>query len=145
MRCLRLNVLRAIISEAGNASKGPAPFKTDLQVLSLLRKRSAASRDAAQQFAHANRDDLKQKQHAEAAVLDEYAGQVESVAEEDIEKIVAGVVQQVLKDNQNPTIGLVMKELFRKGGSLDGKPVERAKVVVIAKTIFDHAASDSKR
>ena len=123
----RLNVLRAILSEATNASKGPSPIKTDLHVLALLRKKIAGSRAASEEFAQAKRDDLKEKQDAEIAVMDEYAGQVETIAVEDLSEAVEQAYQK-LKDTMKVNAGLMMRELLGPGGTLDGKPVEKLQV-----------------
>ena len=124
---VRLNVLRAILADATNASKGPSPIKTDVQVLALLKKRIASSKAASEEFAQAKRDDLKEKQDAEIAVMDEYAGQVETFAEADIAKAVEQAYE-TLKDAAKVNAGTVLKELLRPGGTLDGKPVEKSQV-----------------
>jgi uncharacterized protein len=124
---IRLNVLRAILSDATNASKGHSPIRTDVQVLALLRKRMASSKAASEEFAEANRDDLKAKQNAEIAVMDEYAGQVETFAEDDISKAIEHAYQ-TFKDTAKVNAGMILKELLRPGGTLDGKPVEKSQV-----------------
>jgi uncharacterized protein len=110
-----------------NASKGTSPIKTDVQVLALLRKKMASSKAASEEFAQAKRDDLKAKQDAEIAVMDEYAGQVKTFAEEDILKAIEQAYES-LKDTAKVNAGMVLKELLRPGGTLDGKPVEKAQV-----------------
>jgi uncharacterized protein len=122
-----LNVLRAILSDATNASKGPSPIRTDVQVLALLRKRLAGSKAASEEFAQANREDLKAKQDAEIMVMDEYAGQVETFSEEDIVKAIEQAYQS-LKETANVNAGIILREIFRPGGMLDGKAVEKSQV-----------------
>ena len=39
----RLNVLRALLADVTNSAKTSNPIKTDMQLLSLLRKRAAAA------------------------------------------------------------------------------------------------------
>ena len=129
----RLNVLRAIITETSNASKGNSPIKTDIQVLSMLRKRTAASKTAAHEFAEAKRDDLKQKQEAEIAVLDEYAGQVETVSDEEITQAIDEVFNPVDGSGSKPNSGLIMKELLKPGGRLQGKAVDKTRVAEMIK------------
>ena len=129
----RLNVLRAIISETSNASKTSSPIKTNMQVLSLLRKKAAASKTASQEFAEAKRDDLKQKQDAEIAVLDEYAGQVETMPEDDISQAVEAAVKSIESSGAKMNAGMVLKELFKRGGRLEDKAVEKAQVAAIVK------------
>ena len=131
---VRLNVLRSIISEASNASKGPSPVKTDLQVLAILRKKASASKAAAQEFAENQREDLKQRQEAEIKVLDEYAGQVETISEEEIFVAVDEVVRSIGEQGGTINAGQLMKELFKPGGKLKDKPVEKGRVAQMIKT-----------
>ncbi|KAL9619685.1 MAG: hypothetical protein Q9160_005705 [Pyrenula sp. 1 TL-2023] len=127
----RLNVLRSIISEINNASKTPKPVTSDLQILKILRKKSADSKDAAEQFLANKREDLKATMDAEGAVLDEYAGSVETVPDELIEQ----AVKDAIADGAN-NIGAVMKKVVNAGGSLEGKPIEASKIAQFAKQLL---------
>ncbi|MCJ1478532.1 hypothetical protein MMC13_007212 [Lambiella insularis] len=129
----RLEVLRGIIAETTNASKTATPFKTDIQILSLLRKRAAASKAAAQEFGAAKREDLRDKEEAQIAILEEYASGVETVGEDQIIEVAARVVGQMRTEGQTVNLGTVLKTLVGAGGELDGKPVEGAKVARIVK------------
>ena len=104
-----------------------------MQVLSILRKKLSASKTASQEFAHAKRDDLKEKQDAEIAVLDEYAGQVEIFSEERISEVLEEVMRSMEGTSAKLNAGLVLKELFKPGGALVDKPVEKAQVAAIVK------------
>jgi uncharacterized protein len=98
-----------------------------VQVLALLRKRIIGSKAASEEFAQAKRDDLKEKQDAEIAVMDEYAGQVETFAEEDLSKAIEQAYQK-LQDTAKVNAGTMLRELLGPGGTLDGKPVEKSQV-----------------
>lgn len=128
-----MDVLRALISETNNASKTSSPIQTDLQLLSLIRKRAAAAKDAAQEFAAANRPDLKEKEESQVTILEEYAAQVETMSVEDIMAVVSQEISQLKAADKKVDIGSVLKSLFAPGGALDGKPAERAEVARIAK------------
>jgi len=104
-----------------------------MQVLSILRKKLSASKTASQEFAEAKRDDLKQKQDAEIAVLDEYAGQVEVFSEDRIIEAVEAAVKVIETSGAKSNAGMVLRELFRPGGGLEDKPVEKAQVAAIVK------------
>jgi uncharacterized protein YqeY len=104
-----------------------------MQVLSILRKKLSASKTASQEFADAKRDDLKQKQDAEIAILDEYAGQVDTFSEDRISEVVEEVVKTMEGSSAKLNAGLVLKELFKPGGALQDKPVEKAQVAAIVK------------
>ena len=129
----RLNVLRAILAETTNASKTSSPYKTDVQLLSLLRKRAAASRLASQEFSAANRDDLRQKEDAQIAVLEEYASGVDTIGQEEMTEVVTRVIGKMRTDGHTVNAGTVLKAIFAPGGELDGKPVEKAEVARIVK------------
>ncbi|GAQ05867.1 altered inheritance of mitochondria protein 41, mitochondrial [Aspergillus lentulus] len=129
----RLNVLRALISETNNSAKTSSPIQTDLQLLSLIRKRAAAAKEAAKQFAEADRPDLKEKEDAQVTILEEYAGKVETMSLEDIKAIVSQEVSKLKEAGKKVEVGALLKSLFAPGGALDGKPAERAEVAKIAK------------
>ena len=121
------------MAEITNASKTSSPIKTDLQLLSLLRKRVAASRTAAQEFSAANRADLKDKEEAQVAVLEGYAGEVDTVGEEEITRVVGEVIGKMRTDEKKVDSGNVLKALVGPGGEFDGKPVVKADVAKIVK------------
>lgn len=131
----RLNVLRALISETNNAAKTSSPIETDLQLLSLIRKKIAASKDAAEQFLNANRPDLKEKEDAQITVFEEYAGQVQTMSSDDIKAAVESTISQ-LSTNGKLNVGTVLKNIFAPGGALDGKPAEKSEVAQIVKELL---------
>ncbi|CAG8019794.1 unnamed protein product [Penicillium olsonii] len=122
---IRLNVLRALISETNNAAKTASPIQTDIQLLSLIRKRLNAAKDAAKEFETAERPDLKEKEDAQAVVLEEYAGQVKTLPLAEIEEIVATAINAMVSAGQKPNQGTVFKTLFAEEGPLNGKPVDK--------------------
>lgn len=126
-----MNVLRALITETSNAAKTSTPIKTDLQLLSLIHKRTAAARDAAQRFAEANRLDLKAQEEAQIAVLEEYANHVKTMSASDIQAVVSSEVSRLRAAGQSVKMGPLLKALFAPGGQLDGKPAARAEVAKI--------------
>lgn len=128
-----MNVLRALISETNNSVKTASPIQTDLQLLSLIRKRASAAQQAAQQFAEAGRPDLKENEDAQVTILEEYAGQVETMSQDDIKAIVAQEVSKLKEAGNKVEIGSLLKALFAPGGAMDGKPAERSEVAKIAK------------
>ncbi|EED20701.1 conserved hypothetical protein [Talaromyces stipitatus ATCC 10500] len=131
----RLNVLRALISETNNAAKTSSPIETDLQLLSLIRKKISASKDAAEQFLNANRSDLKEKEDAQIAVFEEYASQVQTMTPDDIKAAVTSTISQLGADTKL-NVGAVLKSIFAPGGALDGKPAEKSEVAHIIKELL---------
>ena len=108
-------------------------MKTDIQLLSLLRKGVAQSRAAATEFANANRDDLKEKEIAQITVLEEYAGGVKTISEDEIRFEVSKAMKVMKTNGQNVNVGSVVRTLMSPDGSLDGKPVDRAEIARVVK------------
>jgi len=130
----RLNVLRALLAEVTNQAKTSNPFKTDMQLVSLLRKRAAAAKSAGAEFKAAGRQDLVEQEDRQAAVMEEYAGSVETMSESDIRNAVSEAVEEIRAAAEGKVnMGDVLKKLLAPGGSLDGKPVERSEVAKLVK------------
>ena len=132
----RLNVLRSILAETTNAAKTSSPLKTDVQLLALLRKRAAASRAAAQEFDSVKRADLRDKEMAQAAVMEEYASGVETISEDEITTTIQDVTHKMKANGQNVNIGSLLKALVGPGGAFDGKAVENVTVARLAKEML---------
>ncbi|CAK4033393.1 domain-containing [Lecanosticta acicola] len=133
----RLNVLRGIIADVTNSSKTSNPIKTDMQLVSLLRKRMAAAKEASNDFQAAGRDDLVEKEQAQAAVFEEYAGSVETLSEDDIKSAVTKVVDEMTAVAQGKVnMGDALKKLLGAGGSLEGKNVDRSEVARVVKQVL---------
>lgn len=133
----RLSVLRGILADVTNSAKTSTPIKTDMQLLSLLRKKAAASNNAKEEFKAAGRDDLVEKEEAQVAVCEEYASSVETVSEGDIRRAVTQVVEEVKAVAQGKAnMGDVLKKVLGPGGNLEGKPVERSEVAKIVKQVL---------
>ncbi|GAB7355893.1 hypothetical protein MBLNU459_g6541t1 [Dothideomycetes sp. NU459] len=132
----RLNVLRGILAEVTNAAKTSSPVKSDLQLLSMLRKRSSAAQQAAKEFQEAGRQDLKDKEDAAIAVLEEYAGSVETVGEQEIRNTVTETLQVMKSEGAKTGSGDVLKKLLAPGGAFEGKPVEKSQVAKLVKEVL---------
>src|SRR3954471_14415745 len=89
----RLSVLRSLLTETLNASKTSNPINTDMQMLALLRKTANASKAASEEFKGNGRQDLADKEDLQLRIMEEYAGGVETVAEEEIRTVVEGVLE----------------------------------------------------
>lgn len=126
-----------MISETNNAAKTASPIQTDIQLLTLIQKRASAAREAAEQFAAAERSDLKEKEDAQVAVLEEYASQVKTLSAEDVNAIIAQQIQKLEGLGTKASLGQLQKALFAKDGPLDGKPANRKEVVDLAKKALD--------
>ncbi|PKS08896.1 hypothetical protein jhhlp_003509 [Lomentospora prolificans] len=122
----RLSVLRAIMSATLNASKGPTPIRTDVQLVALLRKTQKSSLDAAKEFRDAGREDLAQKEEEQAQILEEYAANsgVQTLGETELKSMIAEAVESAKSAGvaSKALVGDVMKRL---AGALEGKDVDR--------------------
>lgn len=132
----RLNVLRSLLAEVTNAAKSPNPVKTDMQLLSMLRKRQAAAKAASEEFKAAGRQDLVEKEQGQVDILDEYAGGVETMAVEDVKAAIKSTIDELRAKTPDLKAGPVMKAIFAPGGSLDGKNVEKSTVPGIVKELL---------
>lgn len=136
----RLNVLRGLLAEVTNAAKTSSPVKTDLQVLSMLRKRSSAAHQAAKEFQDAGRQDLKDKEDAAIAVLEEYAGSVETVGEQEIRNTITQTLAVMKSEGAKTGPNDVLKKLLAPGGAFEGKPVEKSQVAKLVKEVLANAS-----
>jgi hypothetical protein len=135
----RLNVLRGLLAEVTNAAKTNNPVKTDMQLLTILKKRATTAKQASGEFKSAGRDDLVEKEEDQVKVLEEYAGDVQTMSNDDIRDIVIETVEDVKAQQSAPgkiNMGDILKKLLAPGGKLDGKPVERAEVAIIVKEVL---------
>lgn len=133
----RLNVLRALLAEVTNAAKTNKPISTDMQLLSLLRKRAASAKSAGEEFKSAGREDLMEKEEGQAKMMEEYADAVETMSKDELRDAVIKTVEEVKgATNGKINMGDVLKKLLGPGGHLDGKPVERSEVARIVKEVL---------
>lgn len=118
----KLTVLRALLAEITNASKGSKPINTNAQLLSIIRKKQSAAETAMQEFKASGREDLVDKEMEEKNVLDEYVASLgggEASAEE-VETSIKATIEQ-LKESGKVVMGDVLKKLLGPGGALEGK------------------------
>ena|SRR5450432_403763 len=134
----RLSVLRSLLTQALNASKTSTPIHTDLQMLAVLRKTAHASRAASAEFRGAGREDLAEKEEIQLRIMEEYAGTVETVGDEEIMNAVKGVVDQMKSDGVNIQMGEVLKRVFAPE-SLGEKLVEKREVAKVIKQFLSSA------
>ena len=132
----RLNVVRSLLNEVANASKTSTPIKSDLQLLSLLRKRVTAAQQASKEFEDAGRPELQEKENAQISVLNEYAGEVQTLGVDQIREIVGRAVEEMKSSGAKMTMGDVSKRLLAPGGDFDGKSVERSEVARVVKELL---------
>jgi uncharacterized protein YqeY len=131
----RLNVLRALLAQTLNASKTNSPIVTDVQVRALLKKNSAASRAAAAEFKAAGRLDLAEKEEGQVSIMEEYAGSVEMVEEEEVKRVAEGIIAKMKSEGAEIRQGDVLKRVFAPE-VLGEKNVDRGDVAKVVKEIL---------
>ncbi|KAI9728064.1 MAG: hypothetical protein M1834_007780 [Cirrosporium novae-zelandiae] len=132
----RLNVLRAVLAETTNLNKTSNPISSDLDLLLVLRKKVKASKTACEEFAAANRDDLKDKEQAQIAVLEEYAGQVDVMAPEQLREIVVKKIEEMKIGNDKVNKNAAIKALLGPSGEFQGKDIYKGDVVRIVNEVL---------
>ncbi|KAF8849998.1 GatB/YqeY domain-containing protein [Acephala macrosclerotiorum] len=131
----RLSVLRSLLSQTLNASKTSSPINTDMQMLSLLRKSANASKAASEEFKNAGRQDLAEKEDLQVSIMEEYAGGVVIIGEEEIREAVEKVVEGIKGEGGKLAMGNVLKRVFGPE-VLGDKPVEKGDVARIVKEML---------
>lgn len=130
----RLAVLRSIITASLNASKTANPIRTDVQLVTLLRKSQRSCLDAAEEFKAAGREDLAGKEEEQARIAEEYvAGSgVQVLGEAELKAMVEKAVEaaKAAGVTSKAMIGDVMKRL---AGDLEGKEVDRKELANMVK------------
>ena len=101
-------------------------------MLALLRKSANASRAASEEFKTAGRQDLADKEDSQLRIMEEYAGSVEVMGEEEISAMVGRVVDEMKGAGEKMAMGDVLKRVFSPE-LLGGKPVQKGDVARIVK------------
>lgn len=134
----RLSVLRSIITTTLNASKTANPIRTDVQLVTLLRKSQRACLDAAEEFKAAGREDLAGKEEVQAKIAEEYVlgSGVQLVSEAELKAMVGEAVEAAKAAGvvQKSIMGDVMKRL---SGPLEGKDVDRKELANMVKAMTE--------
>jgi len=123
-----LDVIRGLISEMDNAAKTAIPITTDSQMLSLLRKRVKSSQAAVVEFEEAKRHDLREKETAQIAVLEDFIQGSGVTSEEAATTAIQQLIGTMRTEDKKLDKGSVMKALLGPGGTLEGQTVDREEI-----------------
>ncbi len=104
-------------------------------MLALLRKTANASKTASIEFRGAGREDLAEKEDGQIKIMEEYAGEVETVGEEEVEKVVKATIELMGQEAKKPNMGDVLKRIFEQG-AFGEKAVERGEVAKVVKRVL---------
>lgn len=127
-----MNAVRGVLAEITNFSKINKPVSTDAQIIAMLKSRAKLSKSASEDFRAAKRDDLREKEEAQIAVLQEYIDSVKMVSEEEILNLAAEAVTRLELEGKGIFMGSVIKSVLV---ALDGRPVEIASVSRIVREV----------
>jgi hypothetical protein len=121
----RTSTLRMVKAAIMHREKEGAGELTDEDVMKLLRSQVKQRRDSVEQYSHAGRQDLVDKETAEIAVIESYLPQAASEAE--IEQAVSDAVAESGATSMKD-MGAVMKSAIAKlaGKNADGRAVSEA-------------------
>jgi uncharacterized protein YqeY len=136
-----LSVLRGVLADITNSTKTATPINDDLALLSLLKKRISVSKGSIQEFLENDRKDLVTKEQEQLSVLEEYAGDVKTMGEEELLKVVTEVIESLQHGGKKLTVGDAMKRIIGPGSALDGQMVEKAVVARIVKQVLAEKTS----
>ena len=101
-------------------------------MLNIVRKRVKNSEAAVEEFQNAKRDDLKDRELSQIAVLEAYIGESNSMGEDDITRVIQDVIGRLRSEEKTVNQGTVMKSLVGPGGTLENQAVDRQ---VVAKLV----------
>lgn len=120
---VRLNTIRWLRARLKDAQIELGRELTDEDAISVLSNAAKKHRESIEMYKQGGRDDLVAQESAELAIIQEYLP--EQLSQEDLEKIITEVIQQVnatsLKD-MGKVMGKVMQQVR---GRADGKQVQR--------------------
>lgn len=102
-------------------------------MLNIVRKRVKNSEAAVEEFQNAKRDDLKDRELGQIAVLEAYIGESDSMGEDDITRIIQDVISRLRSEEKTVTQGTVMKSIVGPGGTLENQAVDRQVVAKLVK------------
>ena len=131
-----MDVLRGLISDVNNAAKTSKPVTTDSQMLNIIRRRVKSSEAAVEDFQSAKRDDLKDREVAQIAVLEAYIGNCASMGEDDITRAIQDVIGKMRSEEKTVNQGSVMKSIVGPGGTLEDQPVDKQVIANLVKSML---------
>lgn len=126
-----IRALRAALMEKEiEQRQGGSATLTEDQELAVLQKQAKQRRDAIEQYEDAGRDDLKEKEEAELAVIEDYLPS--QLAEDEVREVVREVISRTGAESK-ADMGKVMGEAMgRLRGRADGSMVQRVAVELLS-------------
>ena len=122
-----------MFAAVSNASKAGIPVHTDSRILAMLSKQVKASRVAAAEFDSAERQDLKAKEDAQLAILEEYIDSIPTLGDEEVGQAVDKILANLKANGSHLHYGNVMRDLAGRDGVYFETPLNMDRVGGIVK------------
>lgn len=97
---------------------------SESRVLALLNKHAKSCRTAAAEFGAAKRNDLKNKEEAQLAVLEEYMSLIPTVPEDEVSQAITKILFALKSNGNNLHFGNVMRDLSGHNGLYADRPLD---------------------
>ena len=115
----KIDTLRLINAEIKNKQIEAKKELNDKAIVELLRKEVKKRKDSIKAYANAGRDDLKEKEEKELALIEGYLPA--QMGEDDVKQAVSKIISNNPDIEFGPLMGMAMKELKEKA---DGQMVK---------------------
>ncbi len=130
-----LDILRGLNAAFGNKSiekrgKGLPEELSNEEVLDILNKEVKKRKDAVVLYTQGNRRDLAEKEGREITVIQKYLPA--QMPEEDVEKVIVGIIETLRQAQGNIAFGNVMKEVMKE---LKGKADSQVITAIVKRKI----------
>ena len=102
-------------------------------MLQIIRKRVKSSEAAVEEFQNEKRDDLKDREVAQIAVLEAYISDSDSMGDDDIKRAIQDVIYRMRSEDKTINQGSVMKSIVGPGGALKDQMVDKQVVANLVK------------
>ena len=101
---------------------------SESRVLALLNRHAKSARTAAAEFEAAKRNDLKNKEEAQLAVLEEYVSLIPTVSEDEVSQAITKILFTLKSNGNKLHFGNVMRDLSGRDGLYAGRPLDMENV-----------------
>lgn len=108
-------------------------MRSESKVLVLLRKQAKSSRAAAAEFEAAKRNDLKNKEDVQLAILEEYISLIPTVPEDEVIQAVQKILLTLKANGNKMHFGNVMRDLTGRNGIYAERSLDMDQVSKIVK------------
>ena len=131
----RLNVIKGLLATITNAEKMNKPMDSEEKIRRHMLKLAEIQKTTAQQFEAANRNDLRDKELTQVAILESYAAEVKVVPEGQLKDAILEAVEMTKSEGQTISVGAIFQALRKPDGPLRGETFDFAQAMGILKDL----------